>query len=611
MASNISDDARRAEILRRALLGLDEDIDDLRNELLDALPDYEQRLRQHTGALPEWLKLSPVRVRELFRFSDDSVDNQGILGPRTVALGAGRVEEFVERWFDEQADQALDDSAEASHDELVDDYDAVRAYLDALRDEAERVAGEARKTLERWLDGVLTELDAQRESDIDAIEALVREGEIGRGRTARQEIADLWEEQRHQAAEIQDRWAPITALVDEGLEMTRAGLDELESMLERARQGLVGANPALEERLEAVGPEPATPEEPPAPEDPVAEQVTEQVTEQASEPSRDEADELEDEIDDVGQPTVPDTTRQTDLAVDEPSDTIPDEGFVHGIVPLEEPTSEPEMSTLESSSVSDYSEPELAETSSTPTADISSQRLYTRGGDSTAWEETDTARKTEEIDEPAESDGPAAEEAAEPTAEALHSSCFRIRAGYAPAGLAEIVAVLAPPIVFMLGVAALSVAHLLGDPGSTNPVTHYSWMPAALAVAAAWLFLVPFALGWRTRWSGWRLEILRSADVRQEEELVIAADSLTIGPVRWRYDELEATRLRRWESDADEIHGWVLMFHPPDHPKAYLVAPEPSRRRWQNSPHELVDVPYEAWQLDADDFEELRTKLIG
>jgi hypothetical protein len=158
--------------------------------------------------------------------------------------------------------------------------------------------------------------------------------------------------------------------------------------------------------------------------------------------------------------------------------------------------------------------------------------------------------------------------------------------------------------------AAYCTTYLLGTADAANPLTDWSWAPAALAVAAAWLFLVPLSLSWRTRWSGVRPSVLRSTDVRQEEALVIGDETLAIGPASWRYDQLQAPRLRRWDSPADKIYGWVLYFDPPSGSVVHLVAPEPNRKKWKNSPMELIEVPYEAWQLDPRDFAALRDRVL-
>ncbi len=688
MARPVSDDTRREEILRRAKLGLREDIDDLRAELLDALPDYEQRLRRHTHDLPEWLELAPARLRRLFHFDDDSVEAQGVLGPRTVALGAGHVEAFVEQWLEPDA-ISLD---EPQADELAGDYFELVDYLDALEAESERVAAEAGATLAEWLDGILSQLDMRRESDVEALEALVREGEVGRGDGARQEIADLWEEQRARAADLQARWEPIVALLDEGIETSEQGIEELRELVGRARDGLVGANEELEERLVQERPQPEsddseTPDEADEideagpteldvdagetlrPGELSADHDASEADEEPAEPAEPEADDEPAEPDEPEEPEEPAEPEEPEEPeepdepeepapqapeIDQASDTIPDADFAHGIVPLEEPSSEPEMSTLETSSVSDYSEPELGGQSST-TEPPASRRFRRGGAASEEEEEPDQCQneedaaaedlKSEESDaderpvdeetpaqaesvheretlrldaadsEPAENEPAESEEADDQSApasgaDALEAPCFRMREGYVHVSGAEVAGVLLPPVVFLIAMGAACAMYLLGVDAGFNPIERWSWAPAALTVAGAWLFFVPLGLSWRPRWSGWRLEILRHTDVRQDAELYVDATEICVGEFCWPLDTLETRRLYRWDSPADDAFGWLLRIDPPGHPPVEFAAAETDRKQWQNSPVELVDFPYEAWLLAPHTFMAFRKRLL-
>ncbi|MFU8807349.1 MAG: hypothetical protein ACNA8W_26305, partial [Bradymonadaceae bacterium] len=54
------DQQRREEILRRTLMGIEEDFEDLRAELAEALTDYENRLSRACNSLPAWLDLPPA-----------------------------------------------------------------------------------------------------------------------------------------------------------------------------------------------------------------------------------------------------------------------------------------------------------------------------------------------------------------------------------------------------------------------------------------------------------------------------------------------------------------------------------------------------------------------
>jgi hypothetical protein len=610
VASNVSDNVRRSEILQRTRVGLQEDIEDLRGQLLEALPDYEQRLRRRTDALPEWLVLPGARLRHLFHFSEDSVEPEAIVGPRCVALGAGRLEGFVEDWLEPATE-------ELQREQIVAEYAALVAYLESLAAESRRVAAEADDKLERWRDGVLAQLDQRRANDVDALEELVQEGEVGRGGTARQEIADLWEEQRRRARDLQVAWAPIRELVEEGLEASQAGVDELRQMARRARQGLCGADDELAALLEGVDDRPV--------------------------------------VDEAGSETLPEVAAETDVPgvvasepVDRPSgdvqpddgevdaagDTVPDDGFVHGILPLEEPTSEPEMGALESSSVSDYSEPQLVDPASSTAPPAS--RPYTRKDsglhDTMGLGDIDPAEGAARDEDARDEDAPRDKDAAggggeappsqptqappdkdtaasEPQPDPLEARCFRIRRGFVPVGGMEVAVVLAPPVAFLSIMGAASLLHLMGVGAGFDPLARWSWAPAALAVAAAWLVLVPLGLSWRVRWSGWRAEIVRRADVEEYAELRADAEHLSLDRHRWAWSEMDTPSLRRWDSPLDDTFGWVLRLAPSSDPLIELVAPAGDRARWQNSPVKLVEVPYEAWQLDRHTFARLRSQL--
>jgi hypothetical protein len=730
VASNFSDDARRAEILQRARTGLEEDLDDLRAELMDVLPEFEQRLRQRSDALPSWLKIPPSQVRALFHLKAISPRTEasetdsaappadanapaahGILGPRAVALAAGRIEAFIERWFtdgpasaaleleDEAEDEAQNEAIEI--EELSNDYDDLTHYLGELAGEARRVAREAGATMDAWLDGVLTQLDAQREADALALEELVRQGDVRRGNRARQEIADLWEDQRRQAADLQARWNPVAELIDEGLDMTESGLEELAALLARARdglrEGLLSANAALAERLPkfeipppaphvpAPAPEPAaTP--PTVPTQPYLDLKSTPTAGPAANPdssgdlseaeAREEVEIEGEKQDSKEQKAEPETPQEADRAIDrdaEPNgeqaaeqddeseiddfNTIPDMTYVPGIIPLDEPTSEPEMAGLESRSVSDYSEPSLdafdkLDKPEYPDAapETPTQRMYTRGdtpsaGHPAAPDRTLTAiagedsssevRREETLpevrsaqDAPAEREpkelepkerkpeelGPKLRDPAEEIEtlapaegssadEATYTSCFRVRLGYKPVRMAEIVAVLLPPALVLGAMAALSLLHLSGAEAAFNPFERWSWAVSAIAVACAWLLLVPTGLHWRSKWRGKKLIILRHTDVREEAELIFDARELRLDRSAWRWDGLERAELRRWDSPLDDVRGWTLSLAAPDAPLLRLAAPESNRKKWQNAPYQLDEIPYDAWQVDTYDFD--------
>lgn len=618
----------------------------MRAELMEILPDYEQRLRRRSDALPPWLEIAPAQVRALFHLQpvppDPSTPAQaspvhGILGPRTVALAAGHIEAFIERGF---VDVDFDDPTRVRH--LVELYLETTSYLNALIREARRVAYQARTTLDAWLDALLDELERQRKIDVEALEDLVSQGDIGRGRSARQEIADLWEEQRRVAAELQASWQPLSALVREGLASTESGLQELSGLLMRARAGLVGANAAFEGQLPPFVWPDAAPAPAAAPEPEPDEAGPTLDLRQPPEVGADKGAPGEAAGDASIDSASPDTLvpgqsaanpAPADRAVapDEPAQTTLFEGdYVPGIIPLDEPASDPETPTLESSSVSDYSEPvgEDAGPTSEPAAPgrTSTQRMYTRAetpaaGHRAAPEPVERhrdpgpTRHTEPLpapdDEPP-APGPETPRTSAPGAallsdEATYTQCFRVRPGYARVGWLEVLGVTLPPALVLGTLAILSVLNLVG--ASFNPFERWSWAFSAAAAALAWLLLWPALRRWRSKWLGTRLVIMRHTDVREEAALRFDKQLLTLADTTLRWDRLSSAQLRRWDSPLDEVCGWTLSLRGPG-AALLLATPEANRKKWQNSPYQLAETPYDAWQLSPFDFDTIVRRAL-
>lgn len=249
----MTEDRRRLEIAQRTRAGLDEDLEDLRAELRTTLPEFEGRVRVLAEEIPEWARSAPDELRESFEFDDDQLYPDAALGPRLVAEAAAEVEGFVHEWF--PAPGASEEEAadfgyrRPTLREFADRAEELLETLAELKDETTERADRADAILEEALDRDLTHLEDKRERDIDALEDLVGEGELDTGHGARQERADLWEEQRRRADHLSAIWEDFFLLVEDGEIYAHDGLDELRAMVQRACEGMEGAFPATGDYL--------------------------------------------------------------------------------------------------------------------------------------------------------------------------------------------------------------------------------------------------------------------------------------------------------------------------------------------------------------------------
>ena len=255
----------RQDILRRTLEGLEGDLEELRDELAQALEDFEGALREHVAQMPVWLDLPAGRVLRLFKYPPESTFQGALLGPRAVAFAAGEVEEFIHAWVGDSGELYEHDLAGSP--ELASqhrrDLAAIERYLDRLETESEAVAMAARASLGHLRDEILAELEEERRLDAETLEDLVAEGDLTQGRQARVELAELWEEQRRRADAFTRRWAALEEMTDRGLDITTDGLDLLRELLTNARLGLSQSHPSLYEEPPAADPATSSPTEPP------------------------------------------------------------------------------------------------------------------------------------------------------------------------------------------------------------------------------------------------------------------------------------------------------------------------------------------------------------
>ena len=253
-SSPVDEDPRRREILLRTRMGLTEDLDDLRGELVEDLEDFEARLNLLSQELPTWLNLPNASLRSPFKLPEPDRLDGILIGPRAIAVIAADVEDFVREWFGDDDtipawDRRDDDDAIAR---LQREYQLLEELLGATIDACDDLATDGPLQLEQILESIVFELEARRETDVEALESLIQDGDIKQGRSARAEIAALWEDQRRRVDELQRVWDDILNLHHEGISQTLEGLEELQQLSRRAQQGIHGAGvkpagPALSE----------------------------------------------------------------------------------------------------------------------------------------------------------------------------------------------------------------------------------------------------------------------------------------------------------------------------------------------------------------------------
>lgn len=237
----------REEMIRKTAGALETELDDLRDALMEGLTRYEGQLREQCERLPSWLALTFQEIWPLFCFSEEGPAPDAALGPRVIALAAGDLEDFIERWMGDSLNPRIHHFAQDPTllQRYIQSRESVEQLLDDLLLESEQVAQRARETLNYWRDDILAELEDSRIRDIDAIELLVAEGTLESGRDARAEIALLWEEQRRRAGALLRAWEPFEGLLTQGLELSRDGIEELQALLQDAHKGMAQAYPTI------------------------------------------------------------------------------------------------------------------------------------------------------------------------------------------------------------------------------------------------------------------------------------------------------------------------------------------------------------------------------
>lgn len=561
------DQTRREEIVRRTFRGIEEDLDDLRDELGRYFVDYEGRLERHTERLPHWLDLPPADLRSLFTFEFDG--STARLGPRAVAIGAARIEEMIAALYEDLSPDALASQGE----------DALN-LLERLERASREQALDADARLSEMLDAILLELEDRRESDEFALRELVTTGEVDRGDDAREEIAELWEDQRARAKELRVAWEPIEALVFEGIDAIVAGVEELRSLVHRAVEGFGVSTQA------AVATDVDEPEE---------SRVTEELATRSTATSEDaetdasdvdHAPDPEPEPDEDDQPDPDEDRWQTELdfgpteKVDISSIAATDQGESDVHVDLESP----ELPGLEPAPPAEVP----IETTLDPTLlDHEEARVGATSHVARAVGEADPMLLDHEE---------------------ARGRAMRVVEEWRRVGTLERLIVALPLGVCLLAASLASLPRLFGSPAWVDIHHLAPWFfPWGLAGGVTLTLIAMFVRHWRTRWADGP-ELVQWREQPQEVEIVVERGGVRIGDVKYPQRQLSA-RSYRWESRLDGTFGWAVVLTPRMSEAITLISQERNYTRWDQSSLPIADVDPSSWQTPAVILEALRGRM--
>lgn len=654
MSSNVTNSERRAEIARRTREGLDEDFQDMGAELADDLEEFERQIRRAAARAPDWISVDPSGVLELFRVEDETLPEDGFLGPRMVAIAAGVSEEFVGKWLPSEPDEEPVEFDEEAREEFERDLREVFAFLDDIERRTRLQAERAHVVLEEWMETNLAYLDELRENDIEALKELVGEGALETGPDARAERAQLWDEQRKRADELAEIWDALHDLVDAGVEETREGLEELEALVGRGCQGLAGSAPALEESgivreiiqgradetSSAGAPGEISGERDSRSRGPVESEPSEEIGAEESDGADGEDSQPESASASAGRGAYSETEP---LGLD---GEAPESSRNGGEEPVSETGAEEEESSAEEEGASPGptapmitspeedprdAEDEPSDSSDAPSDEESGESKPESGGDEEVGrserdgmseegipeDESEPASDGAERDEfePDEGDeermAPRKDVEGEPDLEPYSGHCLRIHADWRVVETAAILAALGPPVGFLVTIVGVGIAHFAGVESAVNPVANWNWVEPAVGVALAWCLLAPLLLGWRPRWSGWSFSFVHRTDVREEASLELDGEGLTIGKVSFRWDAVGVADRKRWLTADEEMAGWLFEIDADYSAPIRLIAPAHDREMWEHSAAPLVDAPADAWQVEPVVIERLRAFFKG
>ncbi|MEZ4461062.1 MAG: hypothetical protein R3E66_15330 [bacterium] len=578
------DEARRDEIVRRTFLGLEEDLDDLRDELGRYFADYEGRLETVTSRLPHWLELPPAEVRVLFAFEFEG--SSARLGPRAVAMGAARVEQMIANLHEDLSVESLDQQRQDALDQL-----------ERLERAAREQALDADAALSEMLDAILIELEERREADEIALRELVTTGDVDRGRQARKEIADLWEDQRARARELRDAWEPIEALVFEGIDATVAGVEELKSLVHRAVEGFGGTAHVADE------PEHASEEA----------RVTEKLATQTA-------------------------TEEWSRETEEPP---PAPSAPHDLETLETPreSEEPKAESVDMNAAPPGSDTQVEEEPDAQPPDDSDEEAASDDDDPSTWQTqldfgpTDQMNVSDLVAQDSPQSQPAPEpdqEPVEPPApsaapesdasgsfddinataehEETRGRAMRVVEEWRRVRRVEVALISLPMVAFLAIAGTASLPKLLGATPSTDVHRVVPWLfPWGFAGVVTLTFIAMLLRHWRTRWRG-RPELVQWTERPEEVDVVIERGGVRIGSVKYPQRQLSA-RSYRWESRPDGTFGWAVVLTPRTSEPLTFVASERNFTRWDQSTLPVEEVDPSSWQTSASVVDVLRARL--
>jgi len=688
---------------------LHDELDDLRDELGEALRSFEGRLRGLSRQTPEWSVVGPDDIRELFDLPIDGSYEEARLGPRAVAVAAAELERFIDHWLADEPPESSPDATQLR--EFSDDAHAFVETLEVIGTTARRRADHAHRRLDDWRDSSFAELNELRESDIEAIQDLIEEGDLESGHDARLERATVWEEQRDRAAELTDYATTLHNLLEEGRDRTVAGLRGLADLFNRTCDALESIHPELAD-YRPINPDDIADTDRAAdtivaPTDILDDAVDasrrhEPETPSNSSPASDSASKAADDID--GDPSDRDSSMPDDTIAENGAPTRPDAQTPHEeeVAPgADNHAASPEMVRADASSSSSrpflrtpppersHDETDDAETADdarerrTPTRDhetshelprrhdstfvdasdgrsasddsdtghglglesssdlqhdgdddrssadtssslriqldqtsgdddleagaSDSNHAFVRGGDDNATAPTDAdssssqqrdERRTDDNRDNASRGTEGTLAPSRPIDSPVAAHATRFRAEWRRIPLTAVFAAIGIPALFVTVVTLLGVLHVTGGSIAPNPVRTWPWLESASVVSILWIAAAPLLLGWRVRWRGWRCDLIRRSELREEAQLRLDNDGLLIHDISFPWRDLSGAARFRFET-ADGTRGWLLRIQTEHTADIALVAPVDDDDAWTTTDIPRRSPPPDAWQIDT------------